>query len=174
VVAYFDPLSAFSYSYFANLKRVDIAVVRGRPIVLATPLPDPSVNAVVAYNSFWVARYAPDSTDAALHLLIEPTPRVTGLYPSEIIEDSRTQLPSHIQMRGVGGDDETITFDYQVIEGHWVLVHATFTATQHAVIGSFKTITDVSFSDIAFPTQAPDPRLAGSVAPATPSPSPTP
>ncbi len=34
------------------------------------------VNVVVPYNSYWAARYAPDSTNAALHLMIDPTPRV--------------------------------------------------------------------------------------------------
>jgi hypothetical protein len=172
VVAYFDPLSAFSYSYFANLKRVDITVEQGRPYVFATPAPDPSVNAVVPYSSYWAARYAADSTDSALHLLIEPTPRIKqGLFPSEIVEDPRTQLPSHIELRGVGGDDETIAFDYQVIQGYWVLVHVRFAAPQQTVFAHFTAVADVTFSDIAFPTEAPDPRLAGTPAP---SPSPTP
>jgi hypothetical protein len=170
VVAYFDPFSAFSYSYFAGLKRMDITVQQGRPFEFSTPAPDPSVNAVVPYNSFWAARFAPDSTDAALHIVIEPTPRVKhGLYPSEVMEDPASQLPAHIEWRGLGGDDEVLTFDYQVMQGHWVLVHATFSATQHALGASFKAIADVRFTDITFPAEAPDPRLAGA-----PSPSPFP
>src|SRR5580704_1565112 len=45
IIAYFDPLSAFQFSYFANLKRVDITLQRGAPLTLAIPQPDPSVNA---------------------------------------------------------------------------------------------------------------------------------
>ncbi|HEY1655809.1 MAG TPA: hypothetical protein VGF86_11900 [Candidatus Tumulicola sp.] len=170
IVAYFDPLSAFQFSYFANLKRVDITIQRGQPYVLATPPPDPSVNAVVAYNSYWDARYAPDSTEAAVHLLIDPTARVAGsFYPSEVVEDPQTHLPSHIEVRVAGSNDMVIALDYKVIEGHWVIVHGTFSATEHAVVLTFKVIADVTFSDIAFPAEAPDPRLAGS-----PSPPPSP
>ncbi len=169
IIAYFDPLSAFQFSYFANLKRVDITIQRGQPLYLATPPPDPSVNVVVPYNSYWNSRYATDSTDAALHFLIDPTPRVRGFYPSDVVEDSQTHLPSHIEVRVTGGDDETISLDYHVIDGHWVITHGTFSATEHAVFLTFKVVADVTFSDIAFPSEAPDPRLAG-----TPRPSPSP
>jgi hypothetical protein len=171
VVAYFDPLSAFTFSYFANLKRVDIALQRGAPMFFALPQPDPSVTVVVPYNSYWAARYAPDSTDAALHLLIDPTPRVQqGFYPSEVVEDATTRLPSKIEMRVVDGD-EIIDLDYAVIDGHWVVVHGRFSATQHAAFLTFKVIADVTYSNIAFPTQPPDPRLAGTPVPqSTPTP----
>jgi hypothetical protein len=167
VIAYFDPFSTmFSYSYFAGLKRIDINVRQGRPLAFSTPAPDPSVNAIVPYDSFWAAHFAPDSTDTALHVVIEPTPRVAhSLYPSEVIEDPASQLPRHMEWRATGGDDEVLTFDYQILQGHWVLVHATFSATQHALGASFKAIADVRFANIAFPTQAPDPRLAGTPVP---------
>jgi hypothetical protein len=172
IVAYFDPISAFGFSYFANLKRVDITLQRGAPLTLPIPEADPSVDVVVPYNSFWAARYAPDSTDTALHLLVDPTPRVKqGFYPAEIVENAATQLPSRIEMRINGGDDEVIDLDYGVIDGHWVIVHGTFTATQHAAFLTFKVIADVTFSDVAFPAEAPDPRLAGTPVPTT-SPSP--
>ena len=173
IISYFDPLSAFGFSWFANLKRVDINLQRGRPIVLATPQPDPTVNAVIAYNSYWAARYAPDSTEAAVHLLVDPTARVRGsYYPSDVVEDAATHLPSHIEMR-VDGSDEIISMDYKVIDGHWVIVHATWSATQHAFVFTSKVIADVTFDDIAFPAQPPDARLAGTPVPTTePSPSP--
>jgi hypothetical protein len=172
IIAYFDPLSAFQFGYFANLKRVDITLQRGQPIFLPTPPPDPGVNVVVPYNSFWNSRYAPDSSETALHVLIDPTPRAKGFYPSEVVEDPQTHLPSHIEMRVTGGDDETIALDYKVIDGHWVITHGTFSATEHAAFLNFKVIADVTFSDIVFPTQAPDPRLAGSPIPPSPAPGP--
>ncbi len=167
IVAYFDPLSAFTFSYFANLKRVDITLQRGAPLTLAIPAPDPSVDVLVPYNSYWAARYAPDSTDAALHLLIEPTPRVrAGFYPSEVSEDPQSHLPSRIEMRVAGGNDEIIQLDYAVMDGHWIITHGRFSATQHAAFLTFKVIADVTFSDIAFPSEPPDPRLAGTPIPA--------
>ncbi len=167
---YFDALSGFSYSYYAGPKRVDITVNQGRLYFFPIPQPDPSVNVVVPYNSYWAASYAPDSTDAALHVLIDPTPRIQGLYPSEVVEDAATHLPARVEYRATGADDEVISFNYQVIQGYWVIAHFTFTATQHAIGMRFKTITDVTFSDIAFPSEPPDPRLAGTP---TPSPEPT-
>jgi len=175
IIAYFDPISQFAFSWFANLKRVDISLTRGQPLTLATPEPDPTVNVVVPYNSYWAARYAPDSTDAAMHLIIDPTARVRGsFYPSDIVEDATSHLPSHIEMR-VDGTDEAITLDYKIIAGHWVIDHATWSSTQHALIFTSKVIADVTFSDITFPTEAPDPRLAGTPVPtAPPSSEPTP
>ncbi len=168
IVAYFDPLSNFKFGYFANLKRVDITLQRGAPFYLTIPDADPNVNAVVPYNSYWAARYANDSTDTALHLLIEPTPRVQqGIYPSEVVEDASTQLPSRIEMRVAGGGDEAISLEYAVIDGHWVIVHGTFSQTMHVAFLTYKIIADITFSNIAFPTEAPDPRLAGTPTPTT-------
>ncbi len=170
IVAYFDPLSNFKFSYFANLKVVNITLQRGTPFFLTIPGPDPGVNVVVPYNSYWAARYASDSTDDALHLLIDPTPRVQdGLYPADVVEDATTKLPSHIEMRVAGAGDEMFSLDYAMIDGHWVIVHGTFSQTMHVAFLTYKIIADVTFSDIAFPAEPPDPRLAG-----TPLPSPTP
>lgn len=172
IVAYFDPISNFKFSYFANLKRVDIALERGAPFFLPIPAEDPGVNVVVPYNSYWAARYASDSTSTALHLLIDPTSRVgQGLYPSEVIEDGATRLPKHIEMRVTGAGDEMFSLDYSLIQGHWVVVHGTFSQTMHVAFLTYKIIADVTFSDIAFPAEPPDPRLAGTPAP-TPSSSP--
>jgi len=168
IASYFDPLSNFKFSYFANLKRVDITLDRGAPFYLTIPPPDPSVNVVVPYNSFWAASYAPDSTASALHLLIEPTPRVqNGLYPSEVVEDAATQLPSHIEMRVAGASDEAFSLDYSVIDGHWVIVHGTFTQTMHVAFLTYKVVADVTFRNIAFPSEPPDPRLAGTPLPSS-------
>ncbi|MHB8146952.1 MAG: hypothetical protein ACYDGM_06790 [Vulcanimicrobiaceae bacterium] len=168
IIPYFDPISSFAFSYFANLKRVDISLTRAAPWYFALPAPDPSVNETVAYNSFFVPTYAADSTPAALHLLLAPTPRFHGFYPAEIIEDPATQLPAHILMRSTA-DDEEISLDYQVIDGHWLITHGVYSATQHVAFMSFKVVADITFDEFAFPTQPPDPALASSP---TPSPSP--
>ena len=70
-------------------------------------------------------------------------------------------------MRVAGGNDEVIDLDYRVIEGHWVIVHGIFTATQHAAFLTFKVIADVTFANIAFPVTPPDARLAGTPIPTT-------
>lgn len=166
IVAYFDPFSQFGFSWFANMKRVDITLQRGAPLVLATPEPDPTVNMLVPYNSFWACHYAPDSSEAAIHLTIDPTPRVTNnsFYPSDVVEDPQTHLPSHVEMR-TKGTDETLALDFKVIDGHWVIVHGRWSGTQHAAIFTLNVVADVNFNDIAFPAEPPDPRLAGTPAP---------
>ena len=88
IVAYFDPLSNFKFGYFANLKRVDITLQRGAPFYLTIPDPDPSVNVVVPYNSYWAARYAPDSTDT----------RVASLDRADA-----TRAAGHLSFRGRRG-----------------------------------------------------------------------
>ena len=70
-------------------------------------------------------------------------------------------------MRVAGGGDEAISLDYAVIDGHWVIVHGTFSQTMHVAFLTFKVIADMTFSDIAFPTEPPDPRLAGTPTPTT-------
>jgi hypothetical protein len=170
VIPFFDPFSTFRFSYFANLKRLDITFDPGQPFQLQLPAPDPSVNEVVSYFSEWAPRYAPDSTDAALHLLIEPT-SLTGnnaLYPSDVTEDPATHLPSHVTLQD-NGTDMTLGLDFSMVNGYWVITRGTWSATQHvALIGAFKVNAVTTFSNFTFPTTAPDPLLAG-----TPRPSPS-
>lgn len=167
ILPFFDPFSSFQFSYFANLKRIDITFKPGKPFNVTIPAPDPSVDAVVAYFSEYAPRYAPDSTDDAVHLLVDPTSRTgNAFYPSEVIEDPQSHLPSHVSMQA-NGSDMTIGLDYKIINGYWVITHGTFTSTQHAVMLTFKVTADVTYDDIQFPTTPPDPLLV-------PSPSPLP
>ena len=166
IIPYFDPFSRFSFSYFANLKRVDISLERDLPGLFPIPPTDPNVDAVIPYNPYWAPRYAPDSSDARLHFLIDPTPKTGNntFYPSEVIEDPQTHLPARIEMR-LTGSDEAITLDFGMIENHWVITHGTFTGTQHAMMLTFSINADVTYDQFAFPATAPDPRLEGSPTP---------
>lgn len=179
VIPFFDPFSTFRFSYFANLKRIDISFDPGQPFQLQFPAPDPSVNTVVSYFSEWAPRYAPDSTDDALHFLIEPTPRTgnDSFFPSDVTEDPATHLPSHVTLQA-NGTDMVIGLDFSMVGGYWVVTRGTWSATQHvALIGAFKVNAVTTFSDFTFPTTAPDPRIAGTPRPspsASPSPSSSP
>lgn len=172
IIPYFDPLSNFGYSYFANLHKIDISITRGQAWQFPIPV-DSGVDEVVPYSSFWVPRYAADSTLAAPHLLIAPTSRLSDdpgcaqgcPYPAEIVVDPQTQLPSRIVERYTSGDS-TIALDYAVIDGRWIVTHATFSASQHALGISFRASADIAFDRFAFPSTAPDPRLAGPPSPA--------
>ena len=170
IIPYFDPLGqGYSFSWTANLKNVQINLDR-KPVGLwPLPSPDPSVNFVVPYATFWMPAYAPDSTDARPHFRVTPTSIYGhGLYPYDVVVDTQTQLPSHMELRST--DDATvITLDYSMIQGHWAITHATYTAPQRFGPMSFTIITDTTYDNMAFPDAPPDPRLSG-----TPSPAPSP
>jgi hypothetical protein len=161
IIPYFDPFTQFTFSWFANLKRVDITLERSAPGLWPLPQPDSSAGAVVPYFSFWAPSFAPDSTDARAHILISPTPAYSAdsLYPAQVIEDARSRLPAHIEMRTTGGD-EVITLDYQVLQNHWVITHGTFTSRQRVGPLTFQVVSDTAYDQFEFPATAPDPRLA--------------
>lgn len=169
---YFDPFSSYNFGYYANLKMIGITLDRGEPWQLATPSPNPSVDAVVPYFSTIAVAYAPDSSPDGLHFLITPTPRNGNhIYWSEVVEDPQSGLPSRIVLRDPTSD-MTITLDYNVVDGYWIITHGTFTQTQHALGMTFVISADVTFDDFSFPT-SPPPGLA-SLPPPSPSPAPSP
>ena len=170
IIPYFDPLAGFSYSWFANLKRVDITIKRFAPTLWPMPASDPGVNVVLPYISFWAPSYAADSTPEHLHFHVSPTPSLPNgdLYPADVVVDPQSQLPAHLEIRFVG-DPTIISLDYQTLQGHWVITHARYTAPQHFGPMNFTITSDTTYSEIAFPANAPDPRLSG-----TPAPSPSP
>ena len=139
------------FGYFANLKRVDITLKQGEPYLSAIPQPDPSVNVVVPYNSYLGGQYAPDSTDAALHLLIDADAALPrGLYPVEVVEDPNAAAVAYRNARR--RRRRNFSLDYKVIEGHWVIVHGTFSPTAQVAFMTFKVVADVRISNIAFPS----------------------
>lgn len=165
VIPFFDPFSTFRFSYFANLKKIDIRFDPGEPYYLRIPDPDPSVDVVVPYISEFAPRYAPDSSGQALHFVIEPTARTgTGFYPSDVRQDPTTHLPSHVTLQD-NSSDMRIGLDYADVDGHWVVIRGTWSATEHVFISTFKVDAVTTFSDFTFPQTAPDPRLAGSPSP---------
>lgn len=170
VIPFFDPFSTFRFSYYANLKKIDITFTPGQPFYFTMPVADPNVSVVVPYISFYAPHYAPDSTEEALHMLIDPTPRIGGneFYPSDVREDATSHLPSQVTMR-MTDSDMTLTLDFSTVQGHWVITQGAWSATQHVLGMTFRVAATTTYTDFAFPTTAPDVRLAG-----TPRPSPTP
>src|SRR5579864_5499565 len=74
IIPYFNPFAAYTFSWFANLKRVDITLQRGPSGVLPIPSQDPLANVTVAYFTSWAPTYAPDSTGARADIIVAPTP----------------------------------------------------------------------------------------------------
>ncbi|HUY11136.1 MAG TPA: hypothetical protein VMV73_02645 [Candidatus Dormibacteraeota bacterium] len=169
IIPLFDPFSSFGFSYYANLKAIDITLTRSAPFTFPIPASDPQVDIVVPYASFWDPSYAPDSTPTALHFIIAPTSRDAGFYPSEVVEDPTTQLPSRIVLSD-SSSDTRIALDYRVIAGHWVIVRGVFSATEHALGLSFFIRSTTIYDKFAFPALPPDATLSSSPTPqATPT-----
>lgn len=170
IIPYFDPFSQFYFSYFANLKRVDIELRRGDPFQLAVPPANPNVDVVVPYMSFWDVSYASDSRPDHRHFIIAPTPKAGGgFYVSEVVEDGQTHLPSRIVLRDTSSD-MVFSLDYRVVDGRWVITHGTFAATEHALFMTFTVTADVTYDQISFPSTPPP--QAAALPPPTPTPSP--
>ena len=164
LIPFFDPFSNFQYCYYANLKKIDIKFIPGTPFNYPIPAANPAVVSV-PYMHLFAPRYAPDSSDEALHILTDPTPaNGVYMYPSDVREDPMTHLPSHVTIQE-GGSDTTIGLDFSVIEGHWVVTHGTYSASQHVAFLNFKVNADITYTDISFPATAPDPQLAGTPGP---------
>ncbi len=169
IIPYFDPLGAFNFSYYANLKLITITVDRKDPFYYPIPAPDPTVSIIMPYFTYMIPAYAPDSTEQAPHLTMTTTAKMpsNSFYPTDVVVDPVSQLPSHIEMR-VSGSDLTIALDYKIIDGHWTVVHGKFSQTEHVMLlGVFKVVGDTYYDNITFPTTATDPRLT-----ATPTPAP--
>lgn len=168
IVPYFDPFGGFMFSYYANLKRVDITLKRDVPQPWPIPAVNPNANMTVPYASFWTPAYRADSTANRLDIQIKPTSLYgAGFYPYRVLEDPQTQLPAEIAMRTTD-DSERITLDYGVIGGHWMITRGTFTSNEHFGLLNFQVVAQTVYLDITFPAVAPDPRLLQT--PAAPSP----
>jgi hypothetical protein len=170
VIPFFDPFSSFKFSYFANLKRLDITFDPGQPYYFKPAADDPSVNVVIPYFSFIAPRYAPGSSDDAPHFLIDPTPRLgdNTFFWSDVRQDAASQLPSEVTLQVTGAQAMTIVLDYAIVDGHWVITKGSFTGAQRVLGIGFTVHSVTTYSDFTFPEAPPDPRLAG-----TPSPRPT-
>lgn len=174
VIPLIDPFSPIDFSYFANLKRIDITFIPRPAYYFKPPAPNPNVNAVVPYFPYWYPQYAPDSTPDAIHLLIDRTSvwPADAFYVSDVKEDAATHLPSHATLQ-TANSDMVIGLDFTVIDGYWVVTRGTFSATQHTFLGSFKVTAETDYTNFAFSTTAPDPAISGTPGP-TPTPLPTP
>ena len=126
IIPYFNPFASYTFSWFANLKRVDIMLQRGPSGVLPLPRPDPSANMTVAYFTSWAPVYAPDSTSDRADIIIGPTPALPAdsYYPARVLENAQTHLPQRVEIRSNGSDD-IIALDYQMIQDPVSYTHLT-------------------------------------------------
>ena len=123
---------------------------------------------VVTSLRYYYPKFAPDSSDAPdgrTHLVMEALQTLTrgnksDFYISDVLIDNATMLP--LEITYTGKDQRKFVVDYQTVEGHWVIKHATFEQTEYGVlhIGSVHFKADTDLTDYKFPQAPPDPRLA--------------
>ncbi|GAC1503532.1 MAG: hypothetical protein NVS1B14_08950 [Vulcanimicrobiaceae bacterium] len=157
IIPYFNPLSDFGFEYYVNLRRRDISIERAASYVFALPKPDPAADAVVYYNPYFRPRYASDSTDAAPHFHIDLVYSKLTHYVSDLQIDPNTHLPSHVVV--TFSFPMTATFDYHVIDKHWIITHATIDSHQGLGPLQFHVVAETSYDQFLFPEAPPDSRL---------------
>ena len=159
IIPYFNPFTAFSFSYFANLKQISITLTRAASFTFALPQPSRDVDSTVFYIPFWKPAYAAGSSDAAPHFTVELTTHQTrAAYLSDIIVDPQSHLPSHVVVK-LENDPTTISLDYAMLQGHWVITHGTMSTSQTVGVFSFHVVAETTYTDMAFPAASPDSRI---------------
>ncbi len=168
----FDALSYFTITGTVNLHDALESYVHDvTPLTYDNPGNAKTTDAdvVVIRLRAYRATFAPDSSSdpgGKLHLTLEPYQFVQekaskdNFFFNDLVCDNSTNLPLHV---GFQGDDGlAFAVDYTTVGGNWVVGHAHYEQTQFAPmrLGRVHAIVEADYSDFAFPTSPPDPRLA--------------
>jgi hypothetical protein len=123
---------------------------------------------VVTSLRYYYPKFSPDSSDAPdgrTHLVLQALRTLTignssDFYLSDLLIDNATMLPA--QVTYTGKDQRKFVVDYETVDGHWVIKHASFEQTEYGVlhVGSVHFKADTEMTDYKFPDTPPDPRLA--------------
>jgi hypothetical protein len=167
----FDALSYFTLSWQVSAHQQLSSYVHDvKPLTFIDPQTSDS-DVVVFRLRQYKASFAPDSSDAPngkTHITLEPYDYIkkqvvrpdSTFFLSDLYIDNASGLPSEVAYSGA--DDLSFIVDYATIDGYWLVNHAHYEQTIYAPlrIARLHVIADSVYSDFAFPTQAPDPRLA--------------
>jgi hypothetical protein len=160
----FDALSYFYLQYNGNRHDAISYVKQVQPITFADPRLTSHADVIVTRLRYYHATYAPDSTDAVLHLLMDPLQTLTkdnssAFYLHDVYISGATMLPTRVVY---AGRDADFACDYTTIDNHWLVNHFTYRQTVHGPlrIGSVTFTVDGSFDNFGFPTTPADQRLA--------------
>jgi hypothetical protein len=171
----FDALSYFHIE-FNGLQRDALSYVEQvQPITFTDPRATSHADLVIISLKYYHAAYGDDTTDALAHIVMDPLPTLTTnntstYYLHDVYVDTATNLPTRIVYEG---PDAHLTWDYTVVDGHWLVRHAILTQTVHGWlhIGQVTFTAEATNSDFHFPDPPSDPHL---IAPPTPAPAATP
>ena len=166
----FDALAYFTLTGTVNMRDALESYVHDvKPLEYDDPTGPHDADVVVIRLRAYRATYASASSDAPdgkIHLTLAPYQFVQegaskdNFFFDDLVCDNTTHLPLHVGFSGPDG--LAFQVDYTFASGVWVVGHAHYEQTQFAPmrIGRVHAIVDANFSDFAFPSSAPDPRLA--------------
>ena len=124
----------------------------------------PNVNVVATTLRNYYATYAPDSTAAISHLIMDPLRALTtgnnsDFYLHDVYIDTATNLPRQVSF--TGHDDIALSVNYTVDGGHWIVDHVSYERTLFVPIrlARFHTKVDVQFDTFTFPALPADSKL---------------
>jgi hypothetical protein len=160
----FDAISYFRVTFNGNRRDMLSYVEPGPPITFTDPRATSQADVVVVMLKYYYASYAPDSTERIAHLLMDPLQTLTrgnnsDFYIHDVYVDTATNLPTRVVY---SGPTTVFTTDYSVIEGHWLVTHATYTHTFYGPLklGRVTATADATNSNFSFPATPSDPKLA--------------
>jgi hypothetical protein len=164
LVPTFDAISYFRVTFNGNQRNTLSYLEPGQPITFRDPRETSRADVVVTLLRYYYATYAPDSTDANAHILMDPLPALTrgnssDFYLHDVYVDTATNLPTRVVYVG---PTTNFTCDYQVIEGHWLVTHATYVHTFYGPLhmGRVTATAEATNHDFGFPAAPSDPKLA--------------
>ena len=160
----FDALSYFRVTFNGNRRDMLSYVEPGPVITFKDPRETSHADVVVTMLRYYHATYAPDSNDQIAHILMDPLQALTrgnnsDFYIHDVYVDTSTNLPTRVIYTG---PTTTFTCDYAVIEGHWLVNHATYVHTFFGPLhfGRVTATAEASNHDFSFPAAPTDSKLA--------------
>ncbi|HWT05374.1 MAG TPA: hypothetical protein VN224_06435 [Xanthomonadales bacterium] len=161
----FDALSYFRVTFNGNRRDLLSYVEPGLPITFKDPRETSHADVVVTSLRYYRASYAPDSGDRIAHIAMDTLPTLTrdnasDFFIHDVYVDTVTNLPTKVVYIG---PTTTFTCDYDVVQGHWLVRHATYVHTFYGLmhLGRVTVTANATNSDFSFPATPSDPKLAG-------------
>lgn len=164
LVPTFDAISYFRVTFNGSGRNTLSYVEPGDPITFKDPRETSHADVVVTSLRYYHASYADDSNERLAHIVMDPLPSLTrgnssDFYIHDVYADTVTNLPTRVIYVG---PTTTFTCDYQVVEGHWLVSHASYVHTFYGPLrmGRVTATADATNTDFAFPATPADPKLA--------------
>ncbi|MBD5653974.1 MAG: hypothetical protein IAI50_02195 [Candidatus Eremiobacteraeota bacterium] len=153
-----DALAQWAFAFDSAAADIVMRVTYEHPKRFAFATPGPNADVVAPSVLGYDVRHTGDDPG---HLLLTPATadmRAFAAQPDHFVYrdvdlDATSSLPRRVTL---AAPDETLTLDYAVVSGAWLLSHVTYDAAQHGARGAIERYAiDATYDDYAFPTADP-------------------